>query len=736
MAYVHKLNLPAGFLERHHAGRPQEPESPSHTRDWNFPALQLSGLDAFSRLSWAIKINAFRELEIGADSPAKIFRSSGTSAQGRSRSAFSEDGLAAYRKSITAGFFTALNDFCPGRDSRQMNGISLVPPPEEWPESSLAAMIGWIARESRVIHAGAENLGDAVDQSGLQPIWVFGTAFHFVPLLEAGTLPRLPRGSVVIYTGGTKGKTRDITESALIQSLALGFGVPESNVITEYGMSELASAAYTVKGGSCLDPGERRLRFQSGAVPFVVTACTDDMPGLRYFGASHGTGLLGVIDLNRVDLPAPVITEDVVRLSPDGDFQLLGRAKLAPLKGCSLLAPDEPADVLPGSYATPARTSGQTFSFATGLRPRQNILEAVIQFLESEAASSALARDLASKTAARFALQDAAHAAKQSRGDALFEAIKNSEAGRWLESAKAGPAQMLMIPPNTHPVALLHPLTLALCAGLQPVVRLPRSQESAQSFTGELLHHLRRAGIVVPVVGSQFRFGSAMEGTTSAQQGTEGFVAAMVFGDDETIRHIRGATSIPVIGHGGALTASLARLEDIPAQMPAIVLDTFALMQEGCMASRLLGLVVPATCDQVAAKEAISSAFKDAWWKVWGEALSPLHTAGLLTHGLPASGPGLPAVNFCHEAQPALHGPTLQVALIAESSLETIIPAWLQKWPQLKMLTASPGLYGLIEKSANRHDGANRMVVRHLGSANRPQWDGLHFGTPVFGRPC
>ena len=129
--------------------------------------------------------------------------------------------------------------------------------------------------------------------------------------------------------------------SGLLGSLIFIGEINSNKLISEYGMSELASAAYT------LPRPERPLRFQENVVPFVVDGLKHAQNGdaqargvapLAMTASRSGTGLLGVFDFNRIDIPAPIITEDVVRLAADGTFELLGRAHTAPLKGCSLLA--------------------------------------------------------------------------------------------------------------------------------------------------------------------------------------------------------------------------------------------------------------------------------------------------------------------------------------------------------------------------------------------------------------
>ncbi|NBQ53593.1 MAG: hypothetical protein EBU49_08440 [Proteobacteria bacterium] len=131
----------------------------------------------------------------------RIFRSSGTSAQGRSLSSFSGTGLAAYKSAITEGFAQALKSH--GADPKA-RGISLIPPSADWPESSLAAMVEWLGETMPVdylkVPGGVHEEPKFLDDFGRllknqdSPVWIFGTSFHFVPLIDRGLLPVLPRG--------------------------------------------------------------------------------------------------------------------------------------------------------------------------------------------------------------------------------------------------------------------------------------------------------------------------------------------------------------------------------------------------------------------------------------------------------------------------------------------------------------------------------------------------------------
>src|SRR5262249_43739913 len=81
-----------------------------------------------------------------------------------------------------------------------------------------------------------------------QPLHILGTAFSFVHLLDyfqsRNLHFKLPTGSKIMETGGYKGRSRTIPKPELHRQIAKSFSLVESDIVTEYGMSELSSQAY------------------------------------------------------------------------------------------------------------------------------------------------------------------------------------------------------------------------------------------------------------------------------------------------------------------------------------------------------------------------------------------------------------------------------------------------------------------------------------------------------------
>lgn len=288
---------------------------------------------------------AFKEYDVGGTRPedrVAVFHSSGTTEHRPGRHPHSAETLAVYEASLETAFVAAmLRPSQPPGVAGAWRFVSLTPPPESAPHSSLAHMIGTVGRHSsrptvflgRAGTAGWElDLPTAVEtlrqfaREGL-PLMVLGTAFHFVHLVDflrdiGGNLP-LPAGSRVMETGGYKGRSRSVERGELHRMVSEAFGVPGTSVVTEYGMSELSSQAYDTGDG---------LRFP----PWARISLADPETGREV--PDGACGLVRVLDLANVGSVSALETGDLA--IRDGDrFRLQGRAVSSEPRGCSLLIP-------------------------------------------------------------------------------------------------------------------------------------------------------------------------------------------------------------------------------------------------------------------------------------------------------------------------------------------------------------------------------------------------------------
>lgn len=221
--------------------------------------------------------------------------------------------------------------------------LSLVPSPEEAPESSLSAMVGdvagtmttgvrWLAHPD----SGADAEGFVAAARGAadkdQDVLVVGTAFAFVHLLDAmarrGERLSLPPGSRIMETGGFKGRSRSVSRVDLYEALDRRLGVPARHVVNEYGMTELLSQLYepTLREGA--EASRRHVPPPWLRVRALDPATLEPVPPGEH-------GLLSFFDLANAGSVSHVLTEDVGRVSPDG-VHLEGRVRGAEPRGCSL----------------------------------------------------------------------------------------------------------------------------------------------------------------------------------------------------------------------------------------------------------------------------------------------------------------------------------------------------------------------------------------------------------------
>jgi hypothetical protein len=178
-----------------------------------------------------------------------------------------------------------------------------------------------------------------------KPELILGTAFSFVHLLDhmrANNLGvQLPKGSLVMETGGYKGRSRTMPKAELHSLITKHLGVPRSHIVCEYGMSELSSQAYEqVTGARCQVSGEMSRTMHQAPRAFQLPPWARAQiisPETGREVADGETGLLRVFDLANVFSVLAIQTEDLAVRRSDG-FELLGRDVAAEQRGCSLMA--------------------------------------------------------------------------------------------------------------------------------------------------------------------------------------------------------------------------------------------------------------------------------------------------------------------------------------------------------------------------------------------------------------
>ncbi|HSM12517.1 MAG TPA: acyl-protein synthetase [Thermoanaerobaculia bacterium] len=288
-----------------------------------------------------VPTEAFATVDLHSDPAREVFRSSGTT--GARRSVHHHPFPELYRAVIDATFPA----HCLPRGDRPPM-LALMPPRGVAPDSSLGFMVAhalerfggegsaW-GTNARGVEVGTCRSWLGIRQRAGTPVLVLATAFALDDLLERiermNLHFRLPTGSAIFETGGFKGRRREVSRAGLLERAAAWLGVPPGQVVSEYGMTELTSHAYTrtLAGG---DP-------ELFVPPPWLRARVLDPVTLEERPAGE-IGLLAFFDLANVGSALHVLSADLGRLDGPG-FRLEGRAPDADLRGCSLLA-EELAD--------------------------------------------------------------------------------------------------------------------------------------------------------------------------------------------------------------------------------------------------------------------------------------------------------------------------------------------------------------------------------------------------------
>ena len=255
----------------------------------------------------------------GNERPATVFTSSGTTGSQTSRHYVKD--LAVYQESFRQGFADFYGNI------EEYTVLALLPSYLERTGSSLITMVADLIERSGSADSGfylneydllAEKLTD-LDRSG-RKVLLIGVSFALLDLVETHRFQL--KNTIVMETGGMKGRRKELIREELHAILCEGFGV--EYIHSEYGMTELLSQAYSA--GSGLYESVRWLK--------VLIRDTND--ALSYQRPLK-TGGINLIDLANIHSCSFIATQDLGRLHPNGKFEVLGRFDNADIRGCNLL---------------------------------------------------------------------------------------------------------------------------------------------------------------------------------------------------------------------------------------------------------------------------------------------------------------------------------------------------------------------------------------------------------------
>jgi hypothetical protein len=153
------------------------------------------------------------------------------------------------------------------------------------------------------------------------PTLLLGVSFALLDLAEKFPMP-LGEHTLVMETGGMKGRREELIRSELHQRLQQGFGVTE--IHSEYGMTELLSQSYSQGEGLFKCP------------PWMQIQIRDPNDPLSLLPAGK-TGGINIIDLANLYSCSFIAAGDLGKLHDDGSFEVLGRFDHSDVRGCNLL---------------------------------------------------------------------------------------------------------------------------------------------------------------------------------------------------------------------------------------------------------------------------------------------------------------------------------------------------------------------------------------------------------------
>jgi len=205
--------------------------------------------------------------------------------------------------------------------------LALLPNYLEREGSSLVFMVDDLIQKSKNSESGfylnnievlAKKLTE-LDKKG-QKVLLIGVSFALLDLIETAQFNL--KNSIIMETGGMKGRRKELVREELHQILQNGFGVSE--IHSEYGMTELLSQGYSDGNGVFKTPPWMK----------ILTRDTEDALTIQQIGK---TGGINVIDLANYNSCSFIATQDLGKVHKNGTFEIIGRFDNSDIRGCNLM---------------------------------------------------------------------------------------------------------------------------------------------------------------------------------------------------------------------------------------------------------------------------------------------------------------------------------------------------------------------------------------------------------------
>tara|TARA_B100000963_G_C22612361_1_gene665489 strand:+ start:209 stop:1183 length:975 start_codon:yes stop_codon:yes gene_type:complete len=249
----------------------------------------------------------------------KTFTSSGTSGSIPSKHKVTD--LSWYQKSYLKGiqyFYGDIKDYTilallPNYLERE--GSSLIYMMDDLIQQTNKPTSGFYLQNFSELSSTLKHLDEKEEKTLL-----IGVSFALLDLIEKETFQL--QNTIIMETGGMKGKRKELVREELHKILCNGFGV--HSIHSEYGMTELLSQGYSKGDGIFECP------------PWMKSLTRDTEDPLTILD-NHQTGGLNIIDLANYNSCSFIATQDLGKVNHDGSFEILGRFDHSEIRGCNLL---------------------------------------------------------------------------------------------------------------------------------------------------------------------------------------------------------------------------------------------------------------------------------------------------------------------------------------------------------------------------------------------------------------
>ena len=249
----------------------------------------------------------------------QTFTSSGTT--GNVVSQHNVADLDIYKKSFQKGFahfYGRIEDYAV---------LALLPSYLEREGSSLVYMVEDMIQESKHPKSGfyLDDLDAlkqtllALEKSGKKTLLI-GVSYALLDLVEFHQFEL--KHTIIMETGGMKGRRKELIKSELHSILKKGFGI--NTIHSEYGMTELLAQAYSKGDGLFSTP------------PWMNVLIRDPEDALTILPKGRSGGI-NIIDLANVHSCAFIATQDLGKIHANGTFEVLGRFDQSDIRGCNLM---------------------------------------------------------------------------------------------------------------------------------------------------------------------------------------------------------------------------------------------------------------------------------------------------------------------------------------------------------------------------------------------------------------